>query len=104
MIRNAKLLPEYAPPLLGLIEIAERSVSTLIKSQTLGNLMAAEEVARRDGFAFRLAFVPDAFAGTSEELFDPVYMRALYDLGYAQARAGYAWLPSVFELFHAEAR
>lgn len=98
MIRNAKLLPEYAPPTLALIDIAQRSVSTLIKSQTLGNLLTAEGVAERDRFNFHLAFVPDAFAGRSVELFDQPYMRALYQLGYEQARDGYPWLGSVFEL------
>lgn len=98
LIRNAKLLPEYAPPPLGVIEIAQRSVSTLIKSQTLGNLLAAEGLAARDGFAFRLAFVPDSFNRSAEELFDRDYMRALYDLGYTLAREGYRWLDSVLGL------
>lgn len=96
LIRNAKLQPEYLPLELALLPIAGRAVSTLIKYQTIGSLVEIEELARRDGFGVKLAFVPDAFSVTAKELFDPAYMRALYELGYEQAREGYKWAPSVF--------
>lgn len=96
LIRNAKLQPEYLPLELGLLPIAERAVSTLIKYQTIGNLVEIEELARRDGFAVKLAFVPDTFRMPAGDLFDPAYMRALYGLGHDLARVGYTWAPSVF--------
>lgn len=100
LIRNAKLRPDYEPPPLGLVPIAQRSVSTLIKVQTLGNLLEIEEIARRDGFRVHLAAVPDDFAVPSRELFDPAYMGALYLLGYEAAKAGYPWARSVRDLWN----
>lgn len=98
IIRNAKLQPEYDEQQLALLPIAQRSISTLIKSQTIGNILTSEQTAERDGFAIKLAFVPDAFDETAQELFDPVYMRKLFDLGYADAVAGYPWGGSLIEL------
>lgn len=98
IVRNAKLQPEYGPPELGLLPIAARSVSTLIKSQTIGNILTAEQTAERDGFNIHLAFVPDAFDEPAEELFDPVYMRKLFDRGYNDAVNGYPWGGSLIEL------
>jgi hypothetical protein len=47
--------------------------------------------AKRDGLDYNLAYVPDDFAVKSGEPFDPVYMSALYDLGYRLAKEGYPW-------------
>jgi hypothetical protein len=41
---------------------------------------------------FRLAHIPREFDLTPSEPFDPVYMKALFDLAEAQVLAGYAWL------------
>jgi hypothetical protein len=44
--------------------------------------------AQKDGLDFNLAYIPESFQATSEELFDPAYMRALFDFGYQLARNG----------------
>ncbi|HEU0221407.1 MAG TPA: patatin-like phospholipase family protein [Paracoccaceae bacterium] len=98
LIRNAKLRPEYSPPLLGLVPIAERAVSTLIKVQTIGNLLEIERLAARDGFEIRLASVPESFATRANELFDPAYMSALYALGHEEARNGTPWSDNILGL------
>jgi hypothetical protein len=95
LIRNAKLDPEYGVLPLGLVPIAQRAVSTLIKAQTVGNIIEIEAIARRDGFRVHIAHVPAAFSVPATELFDTVYMKALYELGYTQAKRGYPWLGSV---------
>jgi hypothetical protein len=48
----------------------------------------------RDNADFRLAYIPDDFEIESKEPFDPEYMKALFDMGYEQARSGYAWANS----------
>jgi predicted acylesterase/phospholipase RssA len=100
LIRNAKLRPEYAPTELGLVPIVQRSVSTLIKSQTIGNLIEIELVARRDRINYRLAYVPDDFAEQPNGFFDPVYMRALFDRGEQDAMqaGGYPWQTSLIDI------
>jgi len=35
--------------------------------------------------------IPDDFIETPTEMFDPVYMKKLYDLGYRRAREGSPW-------------
>ncbi len=96
LVRNAKLQPEYDPPEIGLLPIAFRSISTLIKSQTVGNLAEIEAIARRDGFEIKLAYVPDSFAIPSAEFFDQTYMRGLFDLGYRLASQGFPWDAGIY--------
>ncbi|WP_157982184.1 patatin-like phospholipase family protein [Oceanicella sp. SM1341] len=96
LIRNASLRPDYAPLRTRVLDIAQRSVSTLIKSQTTGDLFAIESRARQDGFAFHLAYVPEDFDGHETEPFDRDYMRALFRRGRADALQGYDWHGSVY--------
>jgi hypothetical protein len=53
----------------------------------------------RDGLEFNLAYIPDDFEFEAKEEFDPVYMKALFDLGYEMAKSGYPWkkAPPYFE-------
>jgi hypothetical protein len=40
--------------------------------------------AKRSGVGFNVASIPPSFNAPSRGAFDPVYMQALYQLGYAQ--------------------
>ena len=66
-------------------------MAMLIKQQGLGDLVRIYSTARRDELDFNLAFIPGHVEDTSEEPFDPVYMKALFDLGYGMAIRGYPW-------------
>jgi hypothetical protein len=50
-----------------------------------------EDQASRDGWALKITAVPGSFSEVENELFDPVYMRALYDVGYDRALTGSPW-------------
>ena len=91
VVRNSKILldPEAVPRRLP--AIAERSISSLIRTQGIGDMYRMFLGAKRDGLDYNLAYVPDDFAVKSDEPFDPVYMSALYDLGYRLAKEGYPW-------------
>jgi hypothetical protein len=91
VVRNSKIMlgPEAVPRRLP--EIAERSISSLIRTQGIGDMYRMFLGAKRDGLDYNLAHVPDDFAVKSKEPFDPVYMSALYDLGYRLAKEGYPW-------------
>lgn len=91
IIRNAKIDPEFAVTKHQLITIASRSISTLIKTQGIGDLYQIHTTAKRDGVDYNLAYIPGNFSVTSKDAFDKEYMNALYDLGYSLGRAGYAW-------------
>lgn len=95
LIRNTKISPEYAAVPLSLSDIAERSMSTLIKYQGRGDLYNIEALARRDGFKMYITNVPSNFDLPLKEMFDSKYMKALYQVGYEQGRSEKAWKNSL---------
>ncbi|MEJ2498160.1 MAG: patatin-like phospholipase family protein [Sulfurovaceae bacterium] len=91
LIRNTKIDPVYSPVSLSLRDIAERSISTLIKYQGRDNIYNIISIAKRDGFDVYITNVPKDFDKPLKELFDPEYMRALYDVGYKRGISKSAW-------------
>jgi predicted patatin/cPLA2 family phospholipase len=91
VIRNAFLDPVYKPTKNKIIPIAGRSVSELLRTQGIGDLYQIYYTAIRDGLDYHLAYIPDDFQMKSKEEFDPVYMRALYDVGFELGKSGKAW-------------
>ncbi|MCK5549101.1 MAG: patatin family protein, partial [Hyphomicrobiaceae bacterium] len=91
VIRNGRLNPETAPVRDRTLPIASRSISTLIKNQGIGDLYRLHSFARRNNMRFKLSYIPADFTNTSAEVFDKVYMKKLFDLGYRLGRAGYKW-------------
>lgn len=92
VIRNAKIKPDYKTIEPELLSIAGRAVSALIRNQGIGDLFRIYLGCVRDEISFNLAYIPDDFDVELNEPFDPVYMSALFDLGYQAARDGYPWL------------
>lgn len=75
----------------GIMEIAQKSVSSLIRTQGIGDLYTIYYALQRDRLDYNLAYVPPSFELEPEEPFDKTYMRALFDIGYQMARDGYPW-------------
>ena len=92
VIRNSKLRNRWETVPRHLVPILSRSLSTLIASQSKGDLARIYIAAKEYGFDYYLAYIPDSFGVESKEPFDPVYMGALFDLGYDLARKGYPWV------------
>ncbi|WP_373506502.1 patatin-like phospholipase family protein [Thiocapsa sp.] len=91
VVRNAKIMPDPEAVPRRLPAIAERSISSLIRTQGIGDMYRMFLGAKRDGLDYNLAYVPEDFSVKSDEPFDPVYMSALFDLGYRLAKEGYPW-------------
>jgi Patatin-like phospholipase len=91
IIRNGHVSPEYKPVKAKTLSIAGRAVSSLIKSQGVGDLYELFVFAKKNGMDYNLAYIPGDFIDTSTQAFDPVYMTRLYDLGFRLAQAGYPW-------------
>jgi predicted patatin/cPLA2 family phospholipase len=91
IIRNGRIKPEYKVVELSTLSIAQRSISTLIKGQGIGDLYQIYELTKRNDISYNLAFIPGNFPDTSTEPFDPEYMTALFDLGFEKGKAGYKW-------------
>lgn len=92
VIRNSKLRSRWETVPRRLVPILSRSLSTLIAAQGKGDLARIYIAAEEHGFEYYLAYIPDGFGVESQEPFDPVYMGALFELGYKLARKGYPWV------------
>jgi len=91
IIRNSKLKPTWEPVEPGIFRITAASISSLIRTQGLGDLSTIYLLTQRDGGNFRLTYVPDDFEVEPKEQFDPDYMNALYQVGYDMAKDGIEW-------------
>ena len=94
VIRNGLLKPRWSAIEPKLPSIVLASVTTLIRTQGVGDLYRIYLGTKRDGIEFKLAYIPDDFDVESEEIFDAKYMQALFDLGYELSRNGYEWFNS----------
>jgi len=92
VIRNGKIDPEWQSVNENVLSITQRSISTLIKNQGIGDLYRIYSVTRRDGIDFNLASIPPDFKETSGEPFDQKYMVALFERGYDLASRNYSWV------------
>jgi hypothetical protein len=91
VIRNGKVTPEFSQVKPRVASIVSRSISTLIKTQGIGDLYRMYTNAQRDDIAFRVKWIPDSFTMREPAPFDQAYMRALYDLGFQMGLNGIDW-------------
>ncbi len=94
VIRNSKLDPGWQEMEPRLIPVTSRSMESLIRTQGIGDMYRMYLGAKRDNLDYNLAYIPDDFDVKAQEVFDPVYMKALYERGYNMARKGYPWSKS----------
>jgi hypothetical protein len=91
IIRNGRVAPEFKAVKGSTLAIAGRSISTLIKTQGVGDLYQMYELARSNHVAYNLAYIPGDFPDTSTEAFDRQYMSKLFELGFELGKSGNAW-------------
>lgn len=96
VIRNGRHNPTWQTVSRRTASVARRAVSTLISTQGTGDLFRIYLVSRRDKVDFNMAFIPESFQYTADDLFDPVFMTKLFNLGYdtASQPSGYPWSKS----------
>jgi predicted acylesterase/phospholipase RssA len=92
VIRNGRLDPQWESVERGTLPIASRAIDSMIAAQGSGDLYRIFLTARRDQLVFSLAHIPATFRDKPSELFDRVWMSALFDVGYAQGLSGGGWL------------
>lgn len=91
IIRNGKLGPEWEATKESALDLAARSLSTLTKSQGIGDLVRMYTKAERDGIDYNLTAIPDEFSERRKKPFELTYMRPLYDTGYKIGSGGIPW-------------
>jgi hypothetical protein len=86
VIHNGQLRPVPDPIRRALPDIALRVLSASGRAAVLNDLLRIHAYARHEQATFNWVTIPDSVAAQeSEELFDPVTMRGLYDAGHAMA-------------------
>ena len=91
VIRNSFLDPDWKTVKPRIMPIAGTSISSLIRTQGIGDMYRIYLDCQRDGIDFNLAYIPASFDLKPKEDFDPVYVSKLFDLGFQMARNGYPW-------------
>lgn len=91
VLKNGKLAPEYEIVQPKTLNIASRSISTLIKSQNWNEIYRIRRMADDDGAEFNFLSVPETFDFKAKEIYDPKYQRALYEEGRKSGRT-YGWV------------
>jgi len=91
IIRNSRMEPDWETVKPKILPIFHNTISTLIRTQGVGDLYRIYLGTQRDGMDYNLSFIPSDFEEKPKETFDPEYMSKLFDLGYRMAMDGYPW-------------
>lgn len=91
VIRNGRTTPEYSSVKATLPSIAEKAVSSLIKTQGIGDLYRLYAISKRDGIDYNYVDIPADFTLEPKTPFDNRFMRALYQAGYEMGHSGGSW-------------
>ncbi len=91
VIRNGFVDPVYKEIPDRIMAISARSIDTVLNVQSVGDLYQLYSFTEMSKGDFNLASIPQTYTPHSRELFDPVEMARLFDLGYKEALESYPW-------------
>lgn len=91
IIRNGRLDPEWATVERQFLSIAGRAILTMIHYSGYNDVLRIYATTRRDGVDYNLAYIEPDFSYGKHENFDPAYLRALFDYGYAKGANPSVW-------------
>ncbi|MGI9421973.1 MAG: patatin-like phospholipase family protein, partial [Hyphomicrobiaceae bacterium] len=91
IITNDKTGPSPETTKSTALGIAGRSIATLIKQQTQGDLIKLYLRARSNRISYNLVSIPASFHAKGKEPFDKAYMRKLFKLGFETAKSKLKW-------------
>jgi predicted acylesterase/phospholipase RssA len=92
VIHNGKLLAEPSPAQRSLRSIAVRVLEASGRAGLVGDFFRIYAFAQREQSDFQWITIPQGIELTGAEVFDPVVMRELYEIGYKQALDGPVWV------------
>lgn len=84
IIANMKLSSDFSLTERTTLSILGRTVSMAIKFVTRNAIDRAYATALRSGIGFHVAYVDQGFSAPARGAFDPDYMKALYEVGFAR--------------------
>jgi hypothetical protein len=91
VILNGKLAPEFdvTPP--NVLGVLGRAFSVAVKTGARVEIASVTAASQRDAIDVKFAHIAQDFNHPSHGLFDPDYVKALYDFGFRQAQSGHAF-------------
>jgi hypothetical protein len=89
VIVNGKLTPEFEVTPASPLAVLGRAFSTAIKTGTRVEIADAVAASKRDAIDLKLAHIQGDFNHSSQGLFDPNYVKALYDFAYRQGQQAF---------------
>ena len=92
VIHNGQLLPESQPTPRSLRAIALRVLESAGRAGVTSDLFRIYAFAREAEASFHWITIPEGVETTGDEVFDPVKMGRLYEVGYRTAIAGPVWV------------
>jgi hypothetical protein len=100
IIRNGRLDPDWSATDRRFLTIVGRAIATMIHYSGYNDVFHIYTTTKRDGVDYNLAYIEPDFTPTKNEPFEPAYLRALFDYGYARGRQGYRWrkVPPILEV------
>jgi hypothetical protein len=91
IVRNGRLDPDWASVDRRFLTIVGRAIATMIHYSGYNDILRIYATTKRDGVDYNLAYIEEDFPNTKHENFDPGYLRALFDYGYAKGNRGSPW-------------
>ncbi len=91
IIRNARIAQDTVTTDRSTLDILQRAISAMIRSQGIGDLYRIFATTQRDDIEFNLAHIEEEFSVPKEEDFDTGFMNSLFRYGKSVARNGFDW-------------
>jgi hypothetical protein len=91
VIRNGRANSEYMLMPEQLVPLGEHALHLLAQSQGVGDLYVIYVQAQRAGAGYHAAWIGDEFEAPWTQWYDPPYIQALFEYGYAESVAGRVW-------------
>jgi len=91
VIKNGYIEPLYKEIPDNFLAIAKRTVDTMMKEQSIGDLYQLYVFAKEHNAEFNLAFIPATHVFEPKELLKPFKRQELFNLGFEEAVRGYDW-------------
>ena len=95
IIRNSQIEAAAEQVERNLIDIATRSMITLLKAVAMGDLIRVWALAQRDDVDFNYVGIPPEHEESTAAIFKPAEMRRLFDLGHSLATGPEPWVMDV---------
>lgn len=86
VIRNRKVNPEWSKIKPRLRYIIERAISTLTKTQGIGDLYRLYAFSKRDKVDYNLIYIPEYFTDEAQSFYDKKYMQHLFQVGIKEGK------------------